>query len=343
MARFWNLPRAVLSIVARYVVQSNHRVTLPSLDLLPLRFVHPHFYPAITAWIFHTCRIKADESVTLDTQRRTFWNKASLFLPRLKVPAFSLHVTNLIFTIEGPEGVFTATSCMKLHQCVAALLAARRTVRSIDLSGQVLDTPEYRQAWETLTTSFPNLDATFDRLESVKMGGCYLPLLPRFLRQSPCLRKLYIGNDSNRITMQTLVYSAIVERDVRGGSRPTPLLDLLCVNNASNHGMLNYLEKLSVSAKEIQLSVSIWNPIGIDRLVDGISYWPMFAHVKRVSVRAEEQARWRLAPLERALRHRNIEVEFEEQELRFPSVDESHAVYRRNQARRNSLWSRRAP
>jgi hypothetical protein len=143
--------------------------------------------------------------------------------------------------------------------------------------------------------------------------------------------------------MQTLVYSAIVERDVRGGSRPSPVLDLLCVNNASNHGMLNYLEKLSVSAKEMQLSVSIWNPTGIDRLVDGISYWPMFAHVKRVSVRAEEQARWRLAPLKRALRQRNIEVEFGEQDLRFPSVDESHAVYRRNQARRNSLWSRRAP
>lgn len=332
MAKFRNLPRDVLSIVARHLVQNNRQSPRPSLGLLPLRLLHPRFTPAITGWIFRTCLIKAndsddsdgsidsDESHALDSRQQTFWNKANLFLPLLKISAFATHVTTLVFTIDGAEDALTSTTYIKLHQCISALLAVRETVRNIHLCGEVVDSPDYRRAWETLATTFPNLDMPFDRLEAVVLGGWYLPLLPRLLRRSPQLSRLHIGSDWTWVTLQAHVYSALADVCISKESDANPVLESLFVEDASKHGTLAYLEKLRLTARKVYLSVSIREPVGLFTLAEGVLNWAVFANVDRVIVCAEEQAHRRLAPLENALRLRKIPLVLEQWELRFPRL-----------------------
>lgn len=342
MAKFQNLTSYILWRIAKELVRDLHRYHRTTVKLLPLRLIHPQFTPSITHWIYETIRVKADESLRSISAYGSHWNSFSWLMNHIIPAGLHIYVTNLIFTINGTEGALTITAKTKIHQSVAALLAVSTTLRSVHLCGQVLDSQEYIDAWQSLPAAFSNLDKPFRYLFHVTLGGCFLPLLSCLVGQSPRIGILCIGEDPKWVGKNATVYRYL--QISSSEPPPYPRIRLLCIENASKHDVLSFLRALSISAKHIRISVSIWDPNGIFELVQGIETWSLFTNVGTVTVYTEHPQHRRLIALCKAFEKRKVLFLFKPQYTpSSPASDGEPAAMHRRQIESVPAWTLRAP
>lgn len=314
MARFADLPHAILRRIAVKLISNRLPECPDRLGLLPLRLVHPNFKIPVNYCIFRTSKVKADVSIIFPWLERSEWSSAGLFLESItENRSMSAYVNDLTFTLNGPEGAFIATRFDKMHQCVQILSLVGPYLRSLRLQGDT--TGEGPFEWRTGVSWI-----RFSRLQRFEMSSYYLPLLGPILGHSPHLKKLCIGDDPRwayKNHRSTRTYASPCQ------NIPLPKLELLSVNHASDFGMLLFLAEAPLRASRVELTVSVWEPSGLFSLAEGIRTWPVFQEVEHITFVCEEPLHRRLAVFIDPLRERKLAFSFVRETLNIPLLEET--------------------
>lgn len=298
MGVFTHLPDHALTAIAAQLTQ-DWSLQGNTLDLLPLRLVHPCFIEAITFCIFRHCRVIMYKPISRD---RHTWIPSARYLHHMDNPKFHRAVRYLQISAKSGNVFYGEGSSSRVgwEHFLSVLTAVSDNIRTLILCDETVRWPH---------VAMPTCTSIFHRLQNLTIDTWWLPFLPTMLQHAPVLQSLKIEGYSWWAYLCMRIWPLF--GSACNDYQAYRTLQHLDIGNADDDQQHRLIESLRICAKHISISITVWKPNGLLALAKGLLEWPIFQGVELITIRCDNSNHRRLSIVKPALKQLNVEVRWE--------------------------------
>lgn len=281
IARFTDLPHAVMTIVARELARVHQR-TVDAFDLIPMRLLSRRFTPAITRWIFHTSTVLMNQlNVNNRTpQREPPWMMRRHFMKAMRRSWAVNSVVDLTCMTRLARGNYLVR---EIQSSLLVLAKTSKTIRRLHFDAEVRDNV-------LIDAELPHiLTNTLENLQVLVLNPALLFLLVPLLDSAPRLHFVCLQGGGHLPFSVRRADELLAQREDRHRRPERTALRVLRLDDHRYMTYQSFLQKSGLRAKHIQVGLAFIYPENLNSFLmsqarAGLQNFPLFQKCDKITL-----------------------------------------------------------